>query len=179
MSLKVNTPVLGFIILNAGIPPREPSLCVPPRLLSSPWLRLRVCPVLSSLRISRAPGVTHAANTTNTSLWLWALGPAVTKLCRTLWFVGDRRITFTKHSDILHKMMIWSITWLDRNKIIDTPHVSGPGGVVLFIDWPPLCPASHRHCRRCKNRHCVGLYQAQRWRNWSVKESRPPLADSR
>ena len=48
---------------------------------------------------------------------------------------------------------------------------------VRDITPEPLCPASHRYCRRCKNRHCVGLYQAQRWRNWSVKESRPPLAD--
>ena len=35
----------------------------------------------------------------------------------------------------------------------------------------------HRIVVTCKNVHCVGLYQAQRWRNRSVRESRTPLAD--
>ena len=54
-----------------------------------------------------------------------------------------------------------------------------PSLIKDFITLHALCPATHGHCRMCKTGHCVGLYQAQRWRNWSVRESRPPLADSR
>ena len=171
MSLKVNTPGLCFNSERGDPTQRVLPVCRPGSC-PLPWLRLRVFPVLSSLRISRAPGVTHAANTTNTSLALWPLGPAVTKLCRTLWFVGDRRITLhTKHSDILHKMMIWSITWLDRNKIIDTPHVSGPGGVVLIIDWPR--ESGNNYSPWWLASHNDAMYQLEQHQKWITEW--PPM----